>query len=61
VPELDPYSILGVPRTASREEIARAYRRLAKDHHPDAGAAPNPTMSRINDAWHTLSDPARRA
>jgi hypothetical protein len=61
VAELDPYATLGVPRTASRAEIARAYRRLAKQHHPDAGAEPTATMSRINEAWHTLSDPARRA
>jgi hypothetical protein len=59
--ERDPYASLGVPRTATRAEIARAYRRLAKQHHPDAGAAPSPTMSRINEAWYTLSDPERRA
>ena len=57
----DPYAILGVPRTASRAEIARAFRRLAKQHHPDAGAEPSPTMSRINEAWYVLSDPSRRA
>jgi DnaJ domain len=61
VPELDPYLTLGVPRSASREEIARAYRRLAKQHHPDAGAAPTEAMGRINEAWHILSDPTRRA
>lgn len=62
MPELDPYSVLGVPRSATREEIARAYRRLAKQHHPDAGAAiPTAAMVRINDAWHILSDPIRRA
>ena len=61
VPEIDPYSVLGVPPTASREEIARAYRRLAKQHHPDAGATvPTTAMARINEAWHILSDPVRR-
>jgi hypothetical protein len=61
VAEIDPYAILGVPRTASRDEIARAYRRLAKRYHPDVGAPPSPTMTRINEAWHVLSDPNRRA
>ena len=60
--EIDPYAILGVPRTATRDEIARAYRRLAKQHHPDAGAAvPTTAMARINEAWHILSDPIRRS
>jgi hypothetical protein len=61
VTEPDPYSVLGVSRSASREEIARAYRKLAKEHHPDAGAPASPQMSRINEAWHVLSDVARRA
>ena len=34
-PRRDPYAILGMPRAASRNEIAAAYRRLAKAHHPD--------------------------
>ena len=59
--EIDPYRVLGVARTASREEIARSYRRLAKRYHPDAGAPPSATMSRINEAWHLLSDQDRRA
>jgi hypothetical protein len=60
--ERDPYAILGVPRTASREEIARAYRRVAKRFHPDAATGePSASMLRINEAWRTLSDAARRA
>ena len=63
--ELDPYAVLGVPRSATRLEIARAYRKLAKRLHPDAagpmGAAHERSMARINEAWHTLSDAARRA
>jgi DnaJ domain len=61
VTDLDPYTILGVARTASRDEIARAYRALAKRHHPDAGATPSAAMARINEAWHVLSDTTRRA
>ena len=61
MPEIDPYLVLGVPRTATREAIARAYRSLAKRYHPDAGAEPSPTMSRINEAWWILSNSGRRA
>jgi hypothetical protein len=62
VTELDPYAVLGVPRAASREEIARAYRRMAKRFHPDADTeAPDASMVRINEAWRVLSDAARRA
>ena len=60
--EIDPYAVLGVPRGASREEIARAYRRMAKRFHPDADTgAPDASMVRINEAWRVLSDAARRA
>jgi hypothetical protein len=65
VSELDPYALLGVPRTATRLEIARAYRRLAKRWHPDATGPPSEAqaraMARINHAWNTLQDPSRRA
>jgi hypothetical protein len=59
--EIDPYAVLGVPRTATRDEVARAYRALAKRHHPDAGAPPSASMARINEAWSILGSPGRRA
>ncbi|WP_119677439.1 DnaJ C-terminal domain-containing protein [Indioceanicola profundi] len=60
----DPYQILGVGRTASAEEIKQAYRRLAKQYHPDL----NPGRTDIelkfkeaNSAYSLLSDPEKRA
>jgi curved DNA-binding protein CbpA len=60
---LDPYAALGVPRGASREEAARAHRRLAKEFHPDLNPGPQSAerMRRVNEAWWILSDPTRRA
>lgn len=59
---LDPYAALGVTRTATREEIARAHRRLVKRSHPDTGARTSPSeMARITEAWRILGDPLRRA
>jgi hypothetical protein len=48
--------------SASAEEIRRAYRRLARVHHPDAaGAGSGVDMAAVNEAWRVLSDPGRRA
>ena len=60
---LDPYAVLGIPPGASRDEAARAHRRLAKAYHPDLnpGPAAAERMRRINAAWRILSNPARRA
>ncbi len=60
---LDPYAPLGIPVGASRDEAARAHRRLAKAFHPDVnpGPAAAERMRRINEAWRLLSNPARRA
>ncbi len=60
---VDPYATLGIPAGASRDEAARAHRRLAKTFHPDVnpGAAAAERMRRINDAWRIVSNPARRA
>ena len=62
-PTFDPYAALGIPAGASREEAARAHRRLAKQFHPDVnpGRATAERMRRINQAWRILSDPARRS
>jgi curved DNA-binding protein CbpA len=62
----DHYQLLGVPREASREEIAQAWRRLARTEHPDsrsgeAGEAAPARFRALAEAWHVLGDPARRA
>lgn len=57
---MDYYSILGVPRTASQDEIKKAYRKLAMQHHPDKGGDEN-KFKEINTAYDTLSDPQKRA
>src|SRR5919106_1459620 len=60
---LDPYAELGLAPTATRHQIADAYRRLAKRYHPDLHREPaaGERMRRINMAWEVLSDPARRS
>jgi curved DNA-binding protein CbpA len=59
----DYYRLLGVPRDAGTPEIRRAYRRLARQHHPDQN--PHPASSdrfrAIADAYAALNDPGRRA
>jgi curved DNA-binding protein CbpA len=66
-PEQDPYAVLGVPRTASEQEIRAAYRALGARYHPDRHQG-NPLedlasakMRELNRAYAILSNPARRA
>jgi curved DNA-binding protein CbpA len=63
-PDPDLYQLLGVPREASRAEIAQAWRRRARAEHPDArpsdAAAPG-RFRVLAQAYQVLSDPARRA
>ena len=63
-PAPDLYQLLGVPRGASREEIALAWRRRARAEHPDARPADAAAPGRFRalaEAWRVLGDPARRA
>jgi len=59
----DYYQVLGVERTASEDEVKRAFRKLARKHHPDvnkaAGAAAR--MQELNEAYDVLRDPQKRA
>jgi molecular chaperone DnaJ len=55
----DYYKILGVSRGASKEEIKKAYRKLAHKHHPDKGGDEK-TFKKISEAYHTLSNDKKR-
>ncbi len=55
------YDILGVPDTATADEIIRAYRRLAREHHPDRNpAAGSKRFQEITDAYDVIGDSVRR-
>jgi DnaJ-class molecular chaperone len=54
------YQTLGVDRNATPDEIKRAYRRLASQHHPDKGGD-NTKFQEIQSAYDTLSNPQKRA
>jgi len=56
---LDPYKVLGVNYNDSQSEIKRAYRNLAKCHHPDKGGDKTIIIS-INAAWEILGDSENR-
>jgi molecular chaperone DnaJ len=63
---LTHYDVLGVAPSARLDEIRDAYRRLAREHHPDRTASSGragggATMPAINEAYRVLSDPGRRA
>ncbi|MDP2953751.1 MAG: DnaJ domain-containing protein, partial [Chloroflexota bacterium] len=59
----DYYEILGVERTADAEEIRRAYRKLARQHHPDVNRSTEAEalFKELNEAYQVLSDPEKRA
>lgn len=59
----DPYQTLGVSKTATGEEIRKAYRKLAKEHHPDLNPGNKEAEARFKDisaAYALLGDPEKR-
>jgi molecular chaperone DnaJ len=59
----DYYEILGVPRNASSDDLKSAFRRLARQYHPDVNKSPNAEeqFKEINEAYAVLSDDRKRA
>lgn len=59
----DYYQVLGVDRGASDDEVKKAYRKLARKHHPDLNPSKDAQsrMQEINEAYEVLHDPERRA
>lgn len=57
----DYYEILGVSKTATAEEIKKAYRKLAHTHHPDkSNGGSEDKFKQVNEAYRVLSDPEKR-
>ncbi|HEV8403912.1 MAG TPA: J domain-containing protein [Candidatus Limnocylindrales bacterium] len=59
----DYYAVLGLPKTASQADVKKAFRKLARQHHPDAkpgDTAAERKFKEINEANEVLSDPAKR-
>lgn len=52
---------MGVPRTASQDEIKKAYRKLAHEHHPDKKTGNEEKFKEVNEAYQVLSDPKKRS
>src|ERR1700746_746395 len=59
----DYYEVLGVARTASEAEIKKAFRKLAREYHPDVAKNKKQSEEKfkeVNEAYEVLGDPAKR-
>lgn len=57
----DYYSILGIPKNATQDEIKKAYRKLAHQYHPDKNKGDDKKFKEVNEAYQTLGDEKKRA
>jgi molecular chaperone DnaJ len=57
----DYYEILGVSKTASKDEIKKAFHKMAHTHHPDKKGGDEAKFKEVNEAYQTLSDENKRA
>ena len=55
----DYYTTLNIPKSATDDDVRKAYKKLAKTHHPDTGGDAN-TFRQISEAYQVLSDPTKR-
>ena len=56
----DYYEILGVSKTAAENEIKRAYRKLAHQHHPDKNGGSDKKFKEINEAYQVLGNKEKK-
>src|SRR5215213_7158743 len=58
--EKDYYAVLGVPETASQKDITKAYRKLARETHPDANPGSEERFKEVSAAYDVIGDPEKR-